>query len=50
MSLVHPSQIVDSIQPVITKCKIDNDELDIDVIRTEIEEVIADQIPDNPDE
>jgi hypothetical protein len=36
--------IKNSIQPVITKCKPDNQDLDIDMIRSDIEEIITPHI------
>lgn len=47
MSNGHLATIVNSIKPVITMCKPDNDEVDIDVIRDEIEKVIAPQFKNN---
>jgi hypothetical protein len=46
MTLVHPSEIAESIQPVITKCKVDDDELDLDSIKEDIEEIITPLIED----
>lgn len=50
MSLVHPADIVGSIQPVITKCKQSQEDLDIDLLRTELEDIISVQFNKNVEE